>query len=351
MKSRQLKRWSGITVIAVSVATVLGMLATAGSAAAKTSTQYKPLVARSSAVPARLATPTTVKIIMDWFAQPTQGGFWEAQQLNLGAKYNINLDIVQGGPQVEGIPEVATNQAQFGWGGEDSVMVDNAHGAPVLAVSAPMENLPQCLMYHLGEGIKTIQDIAGHQVAVSLGAAYWKWLVAYYHIKNVQPVTDTGSLTQFEENNQLVYQCFINDEPYQAKQLHLKFGVFWVPDLGFNPYYVLFSNESTVKNNPVLVADVVAIVKEGWQDYLKNASTVEGLIAKDDPEYANKGLYNYNVKIIKSTLMVPDPTQIGCMTTARLTTLDNELVVAGMVSKSYNWQSAVSLDFQTGCKV
>ena len=230
-------------------------------------------------------------------------------------------------------------------------MLDSAHGAPVLAVSAPMANLPQCLMYHSGQGIKTIQNIGGHQVAVSLGAAYWKWLVAYYHIKNVQPVTDTGSLTQFEANNSLVYQCFINDEPYQAKQLHLKYGVFWLPNLGFDPYYVLFSNATTVQNNPVLVADVVALVKEGWQDYLKNPSGVEGLIAKDDPVYANKGLYNYNVKTIKSMLMVPDPTQIGCMTAARISTLKKQLVVAGMIPQSYNSNNAVTFYFQTGCKM
>jgi hypothetical protein len=75
------------------------------------------------------------------------------------------------------------------------------------------------------------------------------------------------------------------------------------------------------------------------------------LIAKDDPVYANKGLYNYNVKTIKSMLMVPDPTQIGCMTAARISTLKKQLVVAGMIPQSYNSNNAVTFYFQTGCKM
>jgi NitT/TauT family transport system substrate-binding protein len=288
---------------------------------------------------------------MDWFGQPTQGGFWEAEAENLGAQYNIKLDVEQGGPQVQGIPQVAAGQVQFGWGGEDSVMLDRAHGAPVLAVSAPFANLPQCLIYHSGQGIKKIQNISGHQVAVSLGSAYWKWLVAYYHLKNIQAVPDTGSLTQFQGNQSLIYQCFITDEPYQAQQLGIKYGVFWLPNLGFNPYYVLFSNQDTVQNNPTLVADVVAIVKQGWLDYLKNPTGIEAEIAKMNPEYANKGHYNYTVKTIGKLLVASDKSQIGCMTPARIQTLKNELVQAGMISASFNWKSAVSFYFQTGCKV
>ena len=69
-----------------------------------------------------------VTLLMDWFPQGNQSGFWQAQFDN---KYHddVKIKIKSGGPKVNTTSAVASGQVEFGLQASDSVMLANAKGA------------------------------------------------------------------------------------------------------------------------------------------------------------------------------------------------------------------------------
>ena len=69
-----------------------------------------------------------VTLLMDWFPQGNQSGFWQAQFDN---QYHddVEITIKPGGPKVNTTTAVASGQVEFGLQASDSVMLANSKGA------------------------------------------------------------------------------------------------------------------------------------------------------------------------------------------------------------------------------
>ena len=89
-----------------------------------------------------------VRILTNWFIQPDQAGYWQAQQDNLGKEAGIKIAVQQGGPRIQTVPQVASGQAEFGIGNADDVLLARMRGAPVRAVFAHLDHVPYTLVYH-----------------------------------------------------------------------------------------------------------------------------------------------------------------------------------------------------------
>ncbi len=292
----------------------------------------------------------TASILENWLAEPEQGGDWEAQAEGLGMNAGVQLQVQQGGPRVSPITLVAAGSFQFGRAQSDEILQAQARGVPVVMVAALNYNYPQCLMYHTGTGINSIQDINGHPVAMSLAQGYWAWIKAYYHLDNAHQVPTTGGITQFRSNPSLVQQCFLTNEPYLATQAGVAHAEFWLPSLGYNPYPGLFTTEDMIAKHPDIVRAVVAAVMQGWRDFIKDPSKARDVIAKLDKVYADSpGLFDYSYTQLKAKMMWPSPGQYGCMTHARWQTLTKQLQDAGVLPPSFDYTKAVSFQFVSGC--
>ena len=79
------------------------------------------VAARSSV--ARGADVQNVRLLMNWFIQADQAGFWQAQIDGLGASRGVAVTVIQGGPKIQTIPQVASGQAEFGVANADDLLV------------------------------------------------------------------------------------------------------------------------------------------------------------------------------------------------------------------------------------
>ena len=88
-----------------------------------------------------------VTLLMDWFPQGNQSGYWQAQFDN---EYHddVKITIKAGGPKVRTTTAVASGQVEFGLNGSDSVMMANAKGAGLKAIFVSLNHVPYtCLLY------------------------------------------------------------------------------------------------------------------------------------------------------------------------------------------------------------
>lgn len=281
------------------------------------------------------------KILNNWFPEPETGGFYQAAAKGIDKQHGVKIKVLPGGPQVQTIPQVASGQSQFGISNADQILLAREQGIPIVAVYGTYNKNLQCLMYHPGAGISKASDINGHDVAVQPGPNYWLWVKQHFALNNVKEVNDTGTLSQFKLNNNLVQQCFVTNEPYLAKRKGIPTKYFVVGDLGYNPYGdLLFTTESMIKKNPKLVRSVVAASKAGWESYLKDPAPANAVIEKEQPQ-TDHGQVAYANKIM-GTYVGTDP---GAMTSSRWKTLYDQMRTAHLLKKSTNPNDAFTTKF------
>jgi NitT/TauT family transport system substrate-binding protein len=272
-----------------------------------------------------------VTLLMNWFAQAEQGGYWQAQAAETGKAAGLQFDVQQGGPQIQTIPQVAAGKADFGVAQADELMLARANGVPVVEVFGGMDKYLQCLMYHPSTGMKDFAGINGKQVAMAPSGGFWPYLKRHYNIKNVKEINFTGSLAEFKRNKNLVQQCFITSEPYFATQQKIDHAELMVADSGYNPYSQgLFTSEQMVKEHPDLVRKVVAAVQEGWTQFLTDPAKAKTLVEKINKD-TDPVAFDYAAKELKNGGYLGNP--VGGMTAERWNTLHQQLKESGVLTK------------------
>jgi NitT/TauT family transport system substrate-binding protein len=272
-----------------------------------------------------------VSLLMNWFAQAEQGGYWQAQAADTGKAQGISIEVLQGGPQIQTIPQVAAGKADFGIAQADELLLARAEGVPVVEVFGGMDKYLQCLMFHPSAGIKDFKDISGHQVAVAPSGGFWPWIKGEYDVTDVKEINFTGSLAEFKRNENLVQQCFATSEPYFADQEKIDYDLLMVADAGYNPYAQgLFTSEKMVKENPELVRKVVAAVQEGWTEFLEDPTAGRELVMQVNKDM-EQGPFDFAWQALKDGDYFGTP--LGGMTAERWTTLHDQLEEAGVLEK------------------
>lgn len=283
-------------------------------------------------------------LLMNWFAQAEQGGYWAAQAEDLGAADGVDIKVQQGGPGIQTVPQVTAGKAEFGVGNADEIMVAVENGLPIVIVAAGFDENPQCMMFHKSAGVQGFADLNGKMVA-RVPSPYWDYLKKEYKLDKVEDVNYTGSLADFKRNDALVQQCYITAEPYVAQQQQINdVGYLSVAtDGGFNPYgNVLFTTEKMIKQKPDLVRTVVHSVVKGWSDFLESPQATKDLILKVNPDLDAGGFDYAHNAIVKGGYLGDN---IGSMTEDRWKELRDQLAEAGLVPDDFDYKKVYNTDF------
>src|SRR6266702_6249934 len=113
-----------------------------------------------------------VRLQLDWYPQPEQGGFFTAQQLGYYKAEGLDVTILPL-PQYGSVAQqVAAGKADFGLGSSDQVLEWNSNGLPLVAVSATMQHDPQAIMVHNDSPVHDFKDLEGHTIAAQTGATW-----------------------------------------------------------------------------------------------------------------------------------------------------------------------------------
>lgn len=294
------------------------------------------------------AAPRTVRILANWFAQPDQAGYWQAQQADLGRAAGVRISVLQGGPKIQTIPQVASGQAEFGIGNADDVLLARLRGAPVRAVFAPLDHVPYTFVYHADPSVKQISDLKGRTFAVSLGAAYWEWTKRHYQLANVREIPVTGDLSLFRNDPRMVQQGYSLFLPARMKEAGIAVEQFKLDQLGYRPYSVLFTTDEMIAKHPEVVRATVAAVRQGWNQYVRNPSGLRDYILHMNPQLSS-AVYEAANKELVETLIPHELSQLGCMRAARWQELANQLRSAGFLPGNFDARKGYDLAFVPGC--
>jgi NitT/TauT family transport system substrate-binding protein len=289
-----------------------------------------------------------VRLLMNWFAQADQSGFWQAQIDDAGKDKGLKITTTQGGPKIQTIPQVAAGQAEFGVSNADDILLARLRGAPVRAVFVSMDYVPYTLVYHPSPDIKSITDLKQKTFAVSLGFAYWEWLKKQYGLQGAKEIPVSGDLGLFRNDLNMVQQGYSLYLPGRMSAAGIANAQFKVADLGYRPYAVLFTTDDLIAKNPDLVRNTVAAVKASWANFMKDPTkalaaeqALNNQIAPDIADLAAKDLI--------AELLPHDPAKIGCMIDARWDEITRQLQDVKFLPPEFDVKKAYDKSWVPGC--
>ena len=292
-------------------------------------------------IAASLAAQAADKVVFatNWKAQAAHGGFYQAVADGTYAKYGLEVEIRQGGPQVNSRPLLPAGRVDFLMSGNLLDTFDNVkNGVPVTIVASMFQKDPQALIAHPG-AVARFEDLAKLPVAYVAKDAqftWWQWLKADYGFRDESLRPYNYNVAPFLANAKSIQQGYAVEEPITiAKEGGFKPDVYLLADHGYSTYSTTIeARTETVKNRPDLVRRFVEASIIGWVDYLYgDRRAADALILKDNPEMT-PDLIAQSLELMKQMGIVDSGDAqtlgIGAMKPERIKDFYDKMVHAGL---------------------
>ena len=224
---------------------------------------------------------TSVSLALNWYPEVEHGGYIAAKTLELFKNEKLDVEIIPGGPGAPQsvIAELAAERILFAVSDADNVVKARAAGLPIVAIMAPLQDSPRCIMVHESSGFSKLEDLANIELAISDSRPFALWMKKKLPLTNVSVVPFSGQVGEFLLKSGFAQQAFVFSEPFVAKEKGGDPKVLMVSDIGFNPYAsVLITTDKVIAEQPELVQSVVSASVEGWNRYLTDPAATNAAI-------------------------------------------------------------------------
>jgi NitT/TauT family transport system substrate-binding protein len=289
-----------------------------------------------------------VTLGLNWFPEAEHGGYYAALVHGYYEQAGLRVKILPGGPGVKIMYQVAMGRAVFGVANADNVLFARAQRSPVVALMAPLQTSPRCLIVHQSSGIRSFEDLRNMKIAMSSGDAFSLWLRKKFPLEGVTVVPYSGTVALFLHDKNYAQQGYVFSEPYIAKQKGGDPKVLMLADIGFNPYTsLLFTTEDVLKHKKDLAQRMVAASLRGWQHYLDSPAETNAYIAQQNPQMT-LDILDYGAKAIRPLVLTDEANRkgLGTMTRSRWQTLADQIVESDQLDRK---KADVDGSFNTSC--
>lgn len=274
-----------------------------------------------------------VTLQLNWYPEAEHGGYYAALVAGYYRDAGLDVTILSGGPETPVVQQVARQAAMFGIVNADNMLFARAQQAPVVALMAPLQTSPRCLIVHESSGITSFEGLKDMTIAMSPASAFTHFLQRKLPLENVRVVPYSGNVAQFLVNKDYAQQGYVFSEPFVARKAGGDPRVLLVSDLGFNPYTsLLFTSDALVAERPELVRKMVAASIRGWQKYLESPEAANERIHQANPEM-DSDILAFGAEAIRPLVLTEESKQqgLGVMTAKRWQTLAEQLIEIGQL--------------------
>ena len=287
----------------------------------------------------------TVSLQLNWFPEAEHGGYYAALLSGYYEEEGLNVEILPGGPGAGVIQKTAEQQVTFAVANADQVLLGREQQAEVVALMAPLQSSPRCIMVHADSDIEDFSGLKGMTVAMGSGKAYAQFMEKQGLLEGVQVVAYSGSVARFLERKDFAQQGYVFSEPFVAQQQGASTRNLMVSDLGFNPYTsILVTSNQQLEKDRDLVHRMVRASIRGWQQYLEDPAAVNEHIHSVN-EQMSLEILDFGVEQLKP-LCLPDGMsagELGQMTAERWDTLAGQLRSIDLLGESVRASDAYYL--------
>ncbi len=291
----------------------------------------------------------------NWLAQAEHGGYYQAVADGTYAECGLDVEIMQGGPQVSGRPLLLAGKIDFYMGG-NMLQAFSAveQDIPLRVVAATFQKEPQVLMSHPGQGLDTWESLkdADQYILADEGLqSFFQWMIADFGFDAAKRTPYIFNPASFIANPKSVQQGYVTSEPYAVeKEGGFVPNQFLLADYGFTTYATTIeAMQETIDERPAVVQCFVDGSAKGWYKYLYGDNTAANeLIKADNPDITDEQIA-FSIAQMKKFGIVDsgeaEEKGIGAMTDEKIADFYAKMVKAKVVADGLDIKKSYTLDF------
>lgn len=230
-----------------------------------------------------------VRFGTNWLAQGGHGGFYQALADGTYEEYGLDVEIVEGGPQMNNRPMLPAGRLDFLMAGNLLLSFDNVRNdIPTTVVAGFFQRDPQALMSHEGvyEDFADLTNAPTVLISRDGQFSFWQWLVDAHGFRDEQLRPYGFNIAQFLSDEEIVQQAYATAEPLYAAAEGADVTTHLLADHGWNTYSTTIETRTElVENDPDLVQRFIDASIIGWYNFLYgDRSAAYELIMEENPE-------------------------------------------------------------------
>jgi len=277
----------------------------------------------------------SVQLALNWYPESEHGGYFAADELGIFDQHRLNVEIIPGSPGTSRVilQELATGRVPFAISSADQVVEQRARGLPIVALFAPVQQSPRCIMVHKSSGIASLEELTNVELAVSETRPFALWMKKHLPLTDVTFVPFNGLVGEFLSKPNFAQQAYVFSEPFIATEQGSDPVSLMLSDIGYDPYAsVLVTSEQMLADQPETVRKMQQAVRAGWLEYLKDPQVTNMRIHSENPDMSLAAL-EYGTEALSTLCQPEDGALIGTMTSARWQQLIDQLVELEVIEK------------------
>ena len=237
-----------------------------------------------------LSSNENVSIRLQWFPQAQFAGYYVAKEKAFYEKQGLNVTILPGGPDINGLAEVGQGKSTFATAWLSTGMDFISKGTPIVLVAQVFQKSNLVLVTKKESGIKSIKDLNGRKVGVWSGL-FIVPVRAMMSINNLQPtyIKMGFDVTPFVEDKFDLAGEVTSAMLYNEYNTIVSKGVAEKDLLVFNPADYganfpedgIYASINIIKSNPAMVKKFIQASIEGWDYAFKNPNETADILIKN----------------------------------------------------------------------
>lgn len=276
-----------------------------------------------------------VRVQLKWLHQFQFAGFYAAIDQGYFRRAGLEVELLEGGPEIDPVQSVTSGRAEFGVG-NSSLLLDFNQGHPVVAVAAIFQHSPFVIMARNDPALRSIKDLEGKTVMTETHSAE---LTAYMKkagvdLSKVRLVPHDGTVTSLMRSGKesvSAITAYISTEPFEATRLGLDYKLFNPRDLKIDFYGdTLFTHAQFAQSHPETVAAMREALIQGWHYAQTHQAEVVDLILRSYRPRMDRPTLTLEAQAIYN-LLQSDVVDIGYMSEARWRAIGTVFAEAGML--------------------
>ena len=209
-------------------------------------------------------------------------GYFRDEGLDVTLDYGMETDLLE---------RLAAKEIKFAIGSGDQVVLSRAQGLPVKYVMNWYRRFPVCVVTMADSGIDKIEDLVGKTVGipVTYGASYIGWMSFVKAVGidpqsvNLQTIGYTQVASLLEKRVDAAI-CYAQNEPVQLRSAGHDIHVFYLDEYTPLVSNGIITNDTTVDEEPALVAAVVRAFLHGLEDAVADPDAAFAIARQAIPE-------------------------------------------------------------------
>ena len=259
-----------------------------------------------------------VTLQLKWHHQFQFAGYYAALEKGFYRDAGLDVEIREGGPNVDAIDDVVTGRADFGVG-TSGALIGRARGQPVVVLAAVFQHSPAILLVPRRAGVTSVFALHDRPLMDTPGsediAAMLKLAgVDYARMPRVKHNGDPRDLVSGKADAMVAYST---NEPFVLEQLGVPYLAFSPRASGIDFYSDnLVTSEKRIKADPEGVAAFRAASLKGWQYALSHKEEIVDLILRRYSQAKNREALLFEANQTE-VLVQPDLIELGYQNPAR----------------------------------